>query len=288
MTEEEKIEKEELKMEIKLKNKNNQEKEMTKSNNDDINIKESQVTEEEEMSETEKENIKDNIDSKLRKVFRAEKININDDSNVLLSSMETEFGKNYFLSLFRLNNNIKQVKFINEDSFQILFQVITKSLQKLSLNNPKDKVFAMKLMKSFSFYKKMNEKEEVSLIEKIVEYFSKKNFNLFKDEGYWELWVEEELKENNSDLFNKLKKIYENKENFLYYIDEEDEKVKEFKNKGKTCIQELVKILEQVKINKSFILSVIEHLCDKFINIDEFRSQIVSEIRGFGIESMKE
>jgi hypothetical protein len=288
MTEEEKIEKEELKMEIKLKNKNNQEKETPKSNNDDINKKEFQVTEEGEMSETEKENIKDNIDSKLRKVFRAEKININEDSEVLLSSMETEFGKNYFLSLFKLNNNIKQVKFINEDSFQILFQVITKSLQKLSLNNPKDKVFAMKLMKSFSFYKKMNEKEEVSLIEKIVEYFSKKNFNLFKDEGYWELWVEEELKENNSDLFNKLKNIYENKENFLYYIDEEDEKVKEFKNKGKTCIQELVKILEQVKINKSFILSVIEHLCDKFINIDEFRSQIVSEIRGFGIESMKE
>ena len=288
MTEEEKIEKEELKAEIKAKNKNNQEKEMPKSNNDDIIKKESQVTEEEEMSETEKENIKDNIDSKLRKVFRAEKININDDSNVLLSSMETEFGKNYFLSLFRLNNNIKQVKFINEDSFQILFQVIMKSLQKLSLNNPKDKLFAMKLMKSFSFYKKMDEKEEVSLIEKIVEYFSKKNFNLFKDEGYWELWVEEELKENNSDLFNKLKNIYENKESFLYYIDEEDEKVKEFKNKGKTCIQELVKILEQVKINKSFILSVIEHLCDKFINIDEFRSQIVSEIRGFGIESMKE
>jgi hypothetical protein len=52
----------------------------------------------------------------------------------------------------------------------------------------------------------------------------------------------------------------ENKESFYYYIDEEDEKVKEFKNKGKACVQELIKILEEVKINKSFILSVIEHL----------------------------
>lgn len=287
MTKEEKIEKEELKIEIKSKNKNNQEKELPKSSkNDDINKKEAKIAEE-EISEIEKENIKDNIDSKLRKVFRAEKININEDSEVLLSSMETEFGKNYFLSLFKLNNNIKQVKFINEDSFQILFEVITKSLLKLSLNNPKDKLFAMKLLKSFIFYKKMNEMEEVSLIEKIVEYFSKKKFNLFKEEGYWELWVEEELKENNSDLFNKLKVMYENKESFYYYIDEEDEKVKEFKNKGKACVQELIKILEEVKINKSFILSVIEHLCDKFIQIDDFRSQMVSEIRGFGTETLK-
>jgi hypothetical protein len=287
MTKEEKIEKEELKIEIKSKNKNIQEKELPKSSkNDDINKKEAKIAEE-EISEIEKENIKDNIDSKLRKVFRAEKININEDSEVLLSSMETEFGKNYFLSLFKLNNNIKQVKFINEDSFQILFEVITKSLLKLSLNNPKDKLFAMKLLKSFIFYKKMNEMEEVSLIEKIVEYFSKKKFNLFKEEGYWELWVEEELKENNSDLFNKLKVMYENKESFYYYIDEEDEKVKEFKNKGKACVQELIKILEEVKINKSFILSVIEHLCDKYIQIDDFRSQMVSEIRGFGTETIK-
>ena len=81
--------------------------------------------------------------------------------------------------------------------------------------------------------------------------------------------------------------MYENKESFYYYIDEEDEKVKEFKNKGKACVQELIKILEEVKINKSFILSVIEHLCDKFIQIDDFRSQMVSEIRGFGTETLK-
>ena len=285
ITDEEKIEKEELKQEIKSKTIKIEEKEITTPYSGNINKKQSKEKSKrikEEISESEKENIRDNIDSKLRKIFRAEKINISEDSEVLLSSMETQFGKNYFLSLLASNNEIREVKFISEDSFQILFEVLTKALLKLSLNDPKDRMFSMKLLKSFCFFKKMNEQEEVSLLENVIEYLTKKNCNLFKDEKFWELWVEEELREYNQDLFDKLRDSYENKT--YYYIDEDDEKVKEFKEKGKSYIEELIKIMLGVKIIGSFILSVIKNLCDKYIQIEEFRSQKVAEIRGFGTE----
>jgi len=49
--------------------------------------------------------------------------------------METEYGKNYFLSLFNINNFKKHVNFLNEDSFQILFEVVTKTISNYPLIN---------------------------------------------------------------------------------------------------------------------------------------------------------
>ena len=280
ITDEEKIERNELKSEQDLTIQKNNE-EINTTNNKDINTKSNK---EEELKETEKELITDNIDSKLRKIFRSEKVNIEGDSGVLLSSLETRFGKNYFLSLFKLNSNVKQVKFINEDSFKTLFEVITKSLLKLKLDNPNDKLFAMKLLKAFSFFQKLKEKEEVSLIQKSIEFLRQKKFNLFDEQKFWESWVEEDLKEIDKDLFDKLSSMYKEPQGFYYYIDEADENVIEFKNKGKMFIKELMKNMIQVKMNKSFILDIINILCDKFIQSDEFKIMIVSEIRGIPIE----
>ena len=288
MTEEELAEKE-LNSEVKLKNSENKEEENKRNddeNKDDNKIKNDISEKEKEKIELEHETIRDNIDAKVRKIFRAEKIDIKKDSEALLSSTETEYGKNYFLSLFTLNNKVKQVKFLNEDSYKILFEVITKSLLKLSLKNSKEKVFAMKLMKTFSYYKIMKEKEEISFINKIIEYLSSKSFKLLQEEKFWEMWFEDELKEIDQDLFDQLKAMSEDKDVY-YFIDEEDEKVIEFKNKGKLYIKELIKHMNQVKKGKSFILSIVGTLCDKYIQIDKFKSQIVSEIMAIEKEKSK-
>ena len=289
MTEEELAEKEiNLEQNIKkVENKQEEKKINNDENRDDNKIKNDISKKEKEKIELEQESIRDNIDAKVRKIFRSEKIDIKKDSEILLSSTETEYGKNYFLSLFTLNNKVKQVKFLNEDSYKILFEVITKSLLKLSLKNSKDKVFAMRLMKTFSYYKILKEKEEISFISKIIDYLSSKSFKLFQDEKFWEMWFEDELKEIDKELLDQLKAMSEDKENVYYYIDEEDEKVIQFKNKGKLYIKELIKYMSQVKKGKSFILTIVGTLCDKYIQIDEFKSKIVSEIMAIGKEKSK-
>ena len=264
-----------------------EEKEKIKEDKDKIrkNSKKNKIinlesNDEEKLSEEKREIIKDNIDSRLRRIFRAEKVNVKKDPETLLSAMETEYGKNYFLSLFNLNNFKKHVNFLNEDSFQILFEVVTKTISKLSFDKLKNRLFTMKLLKSFSYFKKFKEKEEISFLEKILEYFSNDNkITIFKEINFWEMWVEEELKKENEELFNNFINSSDNTKEYIF-IDKDEVNVIEFINKAKSCIEELIDIMTEIKIDKDLILAVIENLCTKFIQSDEYQSKIVSKLMG--------
>ena len=290
MTEEEIKEMEELTTEKNFKNKKVNEEEINKKdniyndNNDKNNIQK-------ELSEVEKESIKDNIDAKLRKIFRMEKADKkkDSDSNVLITSLETDFGKNYFLSLFILHNKRKQDIFINEDSFQILFDVVIKSLQNYTKTNPDEIVYPFKLLNSFIYFKKVKDKQEVSLAENMTEYLINKKYNIMNNKEFWELWIVNELKEINKDLFERLSSIYETQEKEFVFIDNEDKEVIEYREKAKILIEELKNKLIRFKMNTDIILTIVEYLCDKFIHLDQIKTQIVSEIMGrsFGVSKKK-
>jgi len=132
----------------------------------------------------------------------------------------------------------------------------------------------MKLLKSFSYFKKFKEKEEISLLEKILEYFSNDNkITIFKEINFWEMWVEEELKKENEELFNNFINSNDNTKEYIF-IDKDEVNVIEFINKAKSCIEELIDIMTEIKIDKDLILAVIEKLCTKFIQSDEYQSKI--------------
>ena len=239
-----------------------------------------------DMNEIQIESIKDDINAKVRKIFKSEKTNVKRDSEELLSLLETDLGKDYFLSLLIKNINLRQNKYISENCFLILFEVLTKSLIKLSKTNQEnqeDIIYIMKLLKSIKFFNTIIEKEELSMIQKIIEYLSNKHWDLFKSEFFWELWVEKDLMVDNKELYDIFNDVYEKKDILSNYIDEEDEQVINFKNNFKEYLEQLVKLMMFLKCDKSLILTIVDYLCDKYIQYDdEFKSLIISEIREIG------
>ena len=93
------------------------------------------------------------------------------------------------------------------------------------------------------------------------------------------MWVEEELKKENEELFNNFINSNDNTKEYIF-IDKDEVNVIEFINKAKSCIEELIDIMTEIKIDKDLILAVIEKLCTKFIQSDEYQSKIVSKLMG--------
>jgi hypothetical protein len=98
--------------------------------------------EEDNLSTSEKEDIRDNIRETLTRVFKSEKVNVNKDSSLLLSSIKKNYGVNYFVDIIGQNKNSKEIKLISGDSFEILFLVISKLL----LIKLIKKVFLLKIL----------------------------------------------------------------------------------------------------------------------------------------------
>jgi hypothetical protein len=231
---------------------------------------------EEGLTALEKEDIRDNIKGTLKKVFKSEKINIKEDSEILLSSLEKQYGRDYFVNLIGQNKNSKEIKIINGDSFKILLDVISKSLIKLKNMNKKIKNYAIKLLKSCCYFKTKADKKEHSLFVKIGEKLTN-NYPLFNEILFWELWIEEDLNENEIQILNAFKKA--NIQKVYRFMDEENYDVIDFKINYKVYLKEVIRKMEEIKINRSFILSVIDELYKKYIRNDEnYQKELVAEI----------
>ena len=197
-----------------------------KNDNKNSNVK----AEEEILSISEKEEIRDNIRETLTHVFKSEKVNVNKDSSFLLSSIAKNFGVNYFVDIIEQNRNSKEVKLISRDSFEILFIVISKLLLRLG-NSERDTIYSIKLLKSSCYFKAIVNKLEYLLFDKLIEVLTK-NYKLYNEIHFWDLWIEQELSSNDKEILNEFGKIVENK-NEYHYIEEDDEQIENFKKNYK-------------------------------------------------------
>ena len=280
ITEEEKNENEKNKNNIKeekkkLQNKKDNNKKDNNKKKDNKNVeKDFSDNDDEELSNVEKEDIRDNIRGTLTRVFKSDKVNVVKDSAVLISSLEKEYGRKYFVDIIEGNKNNKEIKILNEDSFKILLEVITKLLLKLNYNR-KNIIYTIKVIKSCFYFKTIFNKVDYLLYEKIFEILTK-NFNMFNSILFWELWIEDELDEKDIEMINKFKKIKE--ENTFYYIDEDDEEFIKFKDHYKKQLKEARKNMEIMKLNRSLMLSVVQELCQNNSLEDEFQKEQVVEI----------
>ena len=235
---------------------------------------------EENLSNADKEDIRDNIRETLTRVFKSERVNLTKDSSVLLSSIEKRYGVNYFVDIIEQNRNSKEVKVISGESFKILLEVIKKLLLKLEISE-KDIIYSMKLIKSCFYFKAIVNGVEYLLFDKIIEYLTK-NYKLYNEIYFWDIWIEEELSPIDKEFLSEFRKITEDKDRY-HYIDEEDEQLVNFKNKYKDEVKKARKYMIKMKLNKSFMLSVIEELFNKYFKddreFDKFKFQLVKEIR---------
>ena len=251
-----------------------------KQTNDNKEKKEEKEEEEEILSNADKEDIRDNIRETLTRVFKSERVNVTKDSSVLLSSIEKIYGVNYFVDIIEQNRLSKEVKVISGDSFKILLEVISKLLLRLKVCE-RDNIYSIKLIKTSFYFKAIVNNLEYILFEKIIEKLTK-NYKLYNEIHFWDLWIEEELSPIDKEILNEFKKIVEDKDGY-HYIDNENKQLADFKKNYKEEVIKARKCMIKMKLNKSFMLSVIEELFNKYfkddIEFEEFKKQLVKEIR---------
>ena len=237
-------------------------------------------SEDENLSTSEKEDIRDNIRETLTRVFKSERVNVNNDSSVLLSSIKSNFGVNYFVDIIEKNRNSKEIKLISGESFEIIFKVIYKLLLRLKVSE-RDSIYSIKLLKSSCYFKAIVNKVEYILFDKLIEILTK-NYKLYNKIRFWDLWIEEELSTIDKEILNKFKKIVEDK-NTYHYNEEDDEQTESFKINYINEMKRAKKYMIKMKLNKSFILSVIVELINKYFKDDKefekFKTEVVKEMR---------
>ena len=248
--------------------------------NDDNNFKQTNDNKEKKEEKEKEEEIRDNIRETLTRVFKSERVNVTKDSSVLLSSIEKIYGVNYFVDIIEQNRLSKEVKVISGDSFKILLEVISKLLLRLKVCE-RDNIYSIKLIKTSFYFKAIVNKVEYILFEKIIEKLTK-NYKLYNEIHFWDLWIEEELSPIDKEILNEFKKIVEDKDGY-HYIDNENEQLATFKKNYKEEVIKARKCMIKMKLNKSFMLSVIEELFNKYfkddIEFEDFKKQLVKEIR---------
>ena len=259
----------------------NEEKNVKNDDNQSIKINNLETTntnndENENLTDIEKEDIRDNIRGTLTRVFKSEKVNFKKDTEILLESLKKDYGKKYFVDIISGNRNTKQVKIISDESFTILLEVISKFLLKLTQENKKNYLYAIKLIKSCAYFKTIVNKIQYLLNEKIYEKITK-DYPLYKNIEFWDIWLEEELNGNDLKILNKLRIINEEKDDNYYYIDEDSEEFIKFKDNYKNEIKETLKTMGIMKLPKSIKLSMIDH-CNIYLMDTDFKKEQVLEI----------
>ena len=236
--------------------------------------------EKENLSSSQKEDIIDNIRETLTRVFKSEKVNVSKDSDVLLSSIESNYGVNYFVDIIEQNRNSKEIKLISGNSFETLFKVIHKLLLRLKVSE-RDTIYSIKLLKSSCYFKAIVNKEEYILFDRLIEILTK-NYKLYNEIHFWDLWIEEELSTNDKEILYKFRKIVEDRHTY-HYIEEDDKQIENFKKNYKNELIEAKKCMIKMKLNKSFILSVIVELINKYFKdnkeFEEYKTEVVIEMR---------
>ena len=264
--------------EEKKENENDKNKENKKNKKINKKINKKDFNDESKLKEIENEEIKDNMKTTLKHIFKSEFLNITDDINNLLLSLEKEFGKKYFIDIIDIiesNKKNKQIKIISEDSFKILLEVISKALLRLD-STQKDIIYAIKIIKFSYYFKTKVNKNYYFLNQKIFEIITNK-YSLFNKINFWELWIENELNKNDIEILDKFRKRSNIRDQNIY-IGENDEEIVRFQEKYKNLLKDAKRNMVIMKLNKSFILSNIEYLCNKYDLDENYKKDQIEEL----------
>ena len=216
-----------------------------------------------EMSEKEKEEVKERIKDFTVKIFKSEEIE--EDAHLkkdLLNDLSTNIGREFFVNL--LSKNTSNVILLKDNSFNLLGTLIYNtllSMLKLVENNKLLEQIVM-LIKSTMFLGK-EEKETVGyfLTSEIKNTVTLWNNYKPKIKGYPQV--------NQTNLWNK-----------WYEINLNTEKEKDSEEIKKKVMLELCDIMIELELNKSFVKNVFEQLIKKvFGKTDEKKNnEIMQEI----------
>ena len=139
-----------------------------------------------ELSQEQKDEIKENIVDPLTKIFKNEEISdVEQSKKLILDTLNTDYGRDLYSNILYQNNNIS-----NESSFKFLNDIINNSINKiLKLKIPKDKIlfYCAKLLKSCQNFKKDDSRKLIYLSDILYPKFQK--VPIVSELEFWKQWA---------------------------------------------------------------------------------------------------
>ena len=232
---------------------------------------------ENDLTEDEKDEIKDNIKEIMTRVYRSDVTKIEEDKKTIIDSMKKQFGREYFVSILNTgNNNDKTIKLVIEQSYLFFCDIIFNTLLDiLKLDEHENINIAIKLLKASLFIKTIKHKKEYILSDELFVKLEK--YSLFVNYNFWERWVEDDMTENDINIL-KLQKKSKEENGEYYYIDEESENYKSYIKHSCDIIEGLTSIMMKMKLKNNFIYETTSELCKEYIFEESSLKIVLQEI----------
>ena len=244
------------------------------------NIKMTQciTNKENELSEDEIDEIKDNIREIMTRIYRSDVSKIEDDKKTILNCMESQFGRDYFISILNTGNIIERdIKLVIEESYEFFHYVIFNSLLNILKleENTHNYLCSVKLLKACLCIKSVKNKKEILLSDEL--FFKLDNYAFFKKKEFWYVWIEDELTKGDIQFLEKYKNAV--------YVEEGDEDYKLYLQHSYNVLGDLNSIMIKFKLKTTFIIGMIGQLIKEYIiNEKDFQTlmqTVLSELNYF-------
>jgi len=227
---------------------------------------------ENELSEDEKDEIKDTIREIMTRVYKSEIKNIKEDVDSIMGLMEIKFGRDYLLNILVGNKKEHSMKIVQKDSFDFLQYVIFNSLLKILRleENDENIKYALKLTKACLYIKNIKNKKEILLSDVL---FSRlENYSLFTKKIFWIKWIEDEMTDSDIQIYKIYKKDpssvdKDNDNNYKLYLKHSYE-----------IIYGIPSIMMRMGLQFYFIYLTVSELIQEYIFNDEHFDQLMKEL----------
>lgn len=210
----------------------------------------------------------------MARVYKSEIKNAIEDEKTIIDCIKTKFGRDYFIKIIIKGNEQHVMKIMEKDSFKFFESIIFNSLLNLLKTEitVEDILYIVKLLKICLYIKTNNNKEEIILSDIL---FSRlENYQIFKETLFWKKWIEDDMTEIDIEIFKMIEKS--KKENI--YIDEENEDYKLYNEHSFEIIDKLTSIMLKMKLETSFIYSMITELSKEYIINDDKFSLLMKDL----------
>ena len=203
---------------------------------------------ENELSQEQKDDIKENIFDTLTKVFKNEEItDVEQNKKLIMDSLNTDYGRDLYTSILYQNKHIS-----NEKSFNFLKDIIFNSINKLSKLKKTERklIYIVKLAKSCQNFRKEENKRYIYLSDILFPKFQK--IQLFSEFDFWKEWALIEINEKKDE--------------------------KDINKRWTKILKCLMKIMPQIGLHKSVIFSTIADLAKENIKDETIFSEFMKEV----------
>ena len=216
-----------------------------------------------DLTETEKEQIKETIKEILTRVFTSEELN-EEDKHELSRAIETSIGRDFFISLiYQKNAAERNVKVLSKESCNFLLQVIFQALITILKTDESDKQLedVMYLIKASMYFAVKEKKKKQPTMMSSQLYAKLKDYRSLNKKDFWEKWLTLELNASKE-----------------YQTAQTQNDVSKMESITKNKIIEVTSLMTEIKIKKDILFEIIKQLIEDKIKDEKLCEELKKEL----------